>query len=392
MKRLYFDYAATTPLDDGVRKIMRPYLNRKKGLFGNASSLHREGQRAHGALERARFLVARSLTASQDDIFFTASATEANNLVIRGVLKKYFRDAEKCNTIPTIVISDVEHSSVRETVADLERDGSARIVRLGVSADGVVDVDQFKSILDSNVILISIMWVNNETGALQPIRAIADVIKDFRKKSGSTYPFFHCDGAQAAVLFDPNVVGLGVDGLTLSSHKMYGPLGVGALFLNHQLHQHIAPLITGGGQEGGLRSGTVNVAGVVGFGKAFEKCFHIQKKENKRLLSLSNYFIDRLLDAFPFAIVHSSLLRSPHIVNFFIPDIQDLAMRLDGAGLAVSSGSACSGRRALRSQTLVAMGCDEIEVKESVRFSFGRYTTQKEVDEALKRIIMTVRN
>jgi len=397
MQSIYLDYASTTPLDKRVAKAMEPFLGKSGDFFGNPSSLHHFGQKALAALDKARGTVARAITAYVDDIVFTASATEANNLVIRGALKAYYRARKTCRTIPKIIVSAIEHASVLETVRDLERDGAVRAVYLPVSREGIVDAQALVRALDRNTIVVSVMWVNNETGAIQPVAEISKIVRDFRlpakRHTPSPYPLFHTDAAQAGLLCDLNVIASGVDAITLSSHKIYGPKGVGALYLNSDGRgdktRVIAPLVTGGGHEQGLRSGTSNVASIVGFAQALELCVRERTQEYSRLSKLSLDFYRVLRQSIGGIEINGSLeSRSPHILNLFFPHKDALGRTLDVAGIAVSSGAACAQRRVQPSHVLKAMGYNNEHIRASVRFSFGRFTTKKEVDETARRIIM----
>jgi len=396
MKNIYLDYAATTPIDKCVYRAMKPYLSCKKGFFGNPNSLHRDGQKALTALDKARDLIAQSITANHNDIIFTGSATEANNLIIRGTLKAYFRNRASCKIIPEIIISSIEHPSIVETVKDLEKDGSAKIHYLSVTKEGVVNLEEIKKALNENTILVSIMWVNNETGAIQPISKIGEIINDFKNSHPSTppspYPMFHTDATQAFQFFDLNVIKSGVDAMTFSAHKIYGPKGVGCLYVNNNQSstlnsQLLKPLITGGGQERGMRSGTENVAGIVGLAKAVELCQKERKKEYERQENLLRDFFNQLK-----RVVHDVEIngafenKAPHILNLFIPHLKRPSIAFDAAGLSVSTGSACAGRRVEPSHVLRAMGYDDERISRSVRISIGRPTTKGELMVAVKKI------
>ncbi|MFA6136161.1 MAG: cysteine desulfurase family protein [Candidatus Paceibacterota bacterium] len=392
MDSIYLDYASTTPIDPQVLEAMLPYL---KDKLGNPGSLHSFGQKTLAAIDFARQQIAKTITANHREIIFTSSATEANNLVLKGVLKNFFRNRKDCKIIPKIIISSIEHPSILETAKDIEKDGSANIVYLPVDKDGVVDLKVLEKELDENTILVSVMWVNNEIGSVQPISKISEIISKFKKSLPlplTPYPLFHTDASQAFNLFDLNVSKSGVDIMTLSSHKIYGPLGSSCLFIRNTTYGILSPIITGGDQEYGLRAGTENVASIVGFSKAAEISHQNYKNEHKRLADISDYFYKSLKKELPKIESNSPIeeenLWSPHILNLFVPYNDNLIVALDIAKIAASSGSACSQRVEKPSHVLKSIGFNDDRIKHSVRFSFGRFATKEDIDEATKRIIM----
>ncbi len=380
MDKIYFDYAATTPIDPEVMKATKPYL---EGKFGNPSSLHFFGQEAISAIDGSRETIANAISADFREIIFTGSATEANNLVLRGLVKQFSfsKDFQ-----PRIIISSIEHESVLETARDLENFG-VDVVYLPVQENGIVDLEILKRALNDRTILVSIMYANNEIGIIQPIKEISKIIKDFRKEKN--FPLFHTDAVQAFQYLDCGVKNLSVDLMTLSAHKIYGPKGIGVLYAkNLKLKNYLQPVITGGGQEFGFRSGTENVPAIVGFGKAVELVVQSKEKELKRISELSNYFLKELKKIFPKIEVNGSGEKTSNILNIYFPKqtAEDLLIKLDMLGIAVSSGSACSVRSSKPSHVLRAMGFKEERIRGSIRFSFGRFTIEKEVKEALKRL------
>lgn len=390
MKKIYLDYAATTPVDILVEKVMKPYFNRK---FGNPSSLHFFGQEALAVIDESRAKIAKNIGADFKEIVFTGSATEANNLVLRGIVKNVKQ--------PRIIISAIEHESVLETARDLEKTG-VEVIYLPVNRDGIVDLVKLKKSLNERTVLISIMYANNEIGIIQPIAEIMKIIKNFRKINNLLFPLLHTDAVQAFQFLDCDVNKLGVDLMTLSAHKIYGPKGIGALYIRQKkeldkktiIHnsKFIIPNITGGGQEFGLRSGTENVAGIAGFAKAVELAAKNREKENKRIGELSGYFWKEIKKIYPKAKINGPKIgaknRLPNILNIYYPDnsAEDLLIKLDLAGVAVSSGSACSSRALSLSHVLKACGFSDKRIKSSLRFSFGRFTTMAEIKEALKKM------
>jgi cysteine desulfurase len=412
MKRIYFDYAASTPVDPGVLRAMQPYFLKQ---FGNAGSLHSFGQEAIAAIDAARATVARLIGADFHEVVFTGSATEANNLAIRGAVNRWRAVEKNKNVKPRIIVSAIEHESVLETVRDLERDGMAEVIYIPVNREGIVDVaDVTRAIVgddgDGRTVLVSIMYANNEIGSVQPIAAIAEAIRSVRAvrerahgtKTGVTfeqYPLFHTDAVQAFQFLDCDVQQLGVDMMTLSAHKIYGPKGVGALYVRNDGVAHnksnagplvtLKPIITGGGQEFGVRSGTENVPLVVGFAKAAELAAAARKGEAKRLAALTQYLIkgikktsrkDEVNGPLGSHII-STKNALPSIVNVYFPDrsAEDMIVRLDLSGIAVSAGSACRARASVPSYVIRALGYSEVRAKSSIRISFGRNTTKTEI-------------
>lgn len=401
-KSTYFDYAATTPVDQRVVQAMQPYFSDE---FGNPGSLHQFGQRASAAVFQARQTVARAIGAHYSEIVFTGSATEANNLALGGAMRRYVREQLKMkakHSMPRIIISAIEHESVLKTAQDLARDG-ADVVIIPVSKEGVFDVKKLKASLNEQTALVSVMLANNETGVVQPIATIAKIVREFRGEG--RWPLIHTDAVQAFQYVDCNVSVLGVDMLTLSAHKIYGPKGVGALFVkNYQLHSKrplkdvdmypIDSLITGGGQEMGLRSGTENVAYIVGFAKAVELTVLVREKEVKRIAELRNSLLTGLRRFYPKLQVNGSMKeRLPNNINIYMPGVsaEEFLVRLDLAGVALSSGSACAARSLEASHVLLAMGCTAERAKNSLRFTLGRQITQKEIALVLRLVASFVR-
>lgn len=415
MEKIYLDYAATTPVDPKVRIAMAPYFSEK---LGNPSSLHSFGQEAMAAVDRSRETIARILGADFREIIFTGSATEANNLALRGAVKQ-FKISNFKFKIPRIIVSAIEHESILETAKDLEKNENVEVVYLTVNKNGVVDLKKFKDFLNERTILVSVMHANNEIGVIQPISEIARIISAFREDENKklnrnidcVYPIFHSDTAQSFQFLSCNVLELGVDMMTISAHKLYGPKGVGVLFhKNIAGHSYLSPIICGGGQEFDLRSGTENVAGIVGFAKAVELSENFRDRELKRILELKNYFWNGLKKIYPKAeingiknresrikrndfkksksIIYDSLFSIPNIINVYFPNrkAEDLIIKMDIAGLAVSAGSACTARATKFSHVLTALGLSKERIRGSVRFSFGRFTTESEVKEALIRL------
>ena len=428
MKRIYLDYAATTPMDMKVKKAMAPYFSAPPaGGFGNPGSLHFFGQKAMTAVDESREKIAKAINADFREIIFTGSATEANNLALRGIVKK-FKIKDLRFKIPRIIVSAIEHDSILETCRDLERE-EIEIIYLPVNKQGIIDLKKLKESLNERTVLVSIMCANNEIGIVQNIAGISKIIKDFKKENFfSKYPLFHTDAVQAFQFLDCDVNKLGVDLMTLSAHKIYGPKGIGTLYINSKLQTPnykqilnsknkiqnkktkiwdlgfgiwdlpvVKPLTTGGGQEFGLRSGTENVAAIAGFAKAVELVSNSRELENKRVRQLTDYFWRELKKLSPKAEINGlkdlrfmiyDLRKLPNILNVYFPNqnSQDLLIKLDLNGIAVSSGSACSARATKPSHVLKAIGLSDKKIKSSLRFSLGKFTTKEEINRALKII------
>lgn len=403
MKRYYFDYAASTPVDPAVVKAMEPFWAEK---FGNPGSLHSFGQEASAAVFEARDTIAKSLGCHYSEIIFTGSATEANNLALKGVVKSS-KVQSPWPGRPKIITSAIEHDSVLDTCRELEKDG-AEVVYLPVSKNGIVDLKKLESALDERTVLVSIMYANNEIGTIQPIFEISEIIKNFknRKFKESTnqqinqvtnYPILHTDAVQAFNYLNCNVGDLGIDLLTLSSQKIYGPKGIGLLYIKKDLK--ISPLITGGGQENGFRSGTENVPGIVGFAKAIELADKIREKESKRLSALQEYFLKQVKKINPKIELNGDVKnRLPNNINLYITakdgsrgSAQDLVIALDMAGFAVSPGSACSARVCSPSHVLKALGHSDEKAMSGLRITFGRQTDKKAIDSLLKTMDKLIR-
>jgi cysteine desulfurase len=393
--RIYLDYAATTPVDPAVRRAMQPYFSAK---FGNPGSLHSFGQEAIAAVDRSRETIAHSIGAEFREVIFTASATEANNLALRGAIRTVLKKDEKIvgdNVRPRIIISAIEHESILETARDLERD-SVEVIYLPVNQKGIVDFDHLKKSLNDRTVLVSIMYANNEIGSVQPIAEIAKIIRAY-----STKIIFHTDAVQAFQFLDCNIKNLGVNLMTISSHKIYGPKGAGALSIRKgtMTSNNTEHIISGGGQEFGLRSGTENVPTIVGFAKAVELADAVREKESKRIAALRRTLWHGIKKVYPKAEINGgenagdlsgkghSAATLPNILNVYFPGhaAQDLLTRLDLAGLAVSSGSACRSRAMESSYVIEALGYSRERAKSSIRFSLGRPTTKAEIAATMKQ-------
>jgi len=373
-KQIYLDYAATTPVDKEVLKAMTPYLKKD---FGNPSSLHRFGQKTRSAIDEARKKVAKFLNCSESEIIFTGSATEANNLAIFGVV----RALKKKEIKPHIITTKIEHHAVLHPFEELKKEG-VEVSFIAPNKEGIVEIDDIQKAIKENTVFISIMYANNEIGTIQPIQKIGKLIARLNKNRKHKI-YFHTDAVQAVNYLDCNVKELGVDLLTLSAHKIYGPKGVGALFVKQGTP--IEPIIYGGGHEFGLRSGTENVAGIVGLGKAIEL---VEKHKNdiKRIKKLQDKIIEEVLKIPNTRLNGSREKRLPNNVNISISGVEgeSLVIALDQYGIAVSTGSACSSKDLKPSHVLLAIGLSPKEAHGSLRITLGRFTTEEEVDYFLK--------
>jgi len=380
MKNIYLDYAAATPMHPDVENVMKQFYRED---FGNAGALHAFGQRANAAIDNARETIANELGTRLNEVIFTASATEANNQVIRGAVKNFKGER------PKIIISAIEHESVFETAEELEKDG-VEVVKIPVSEGGIVDISKLKDALDKNTVIVSIVFASNVIGTIEPIEEIAEVIKDFRNETGSEYPLFHTDAVQAFQFINLDIERLGVDALTLSAQKIYGPKGVGVLALKEEWLDRIPPFVTGGTQESGLRAGTPNTPGIVGFAKAVELVMEDRSRESKRIRELRDKLWYEIKKAVPGAELNGSEKeRLPNNLHVSFPghDNQDLLIKFDQEGLAVSIGSACSVRARKASRVVMALRLGEERATNSIRFTLGRNTTEEEIDNAIKRIV-----
>jgi len=378
MKKIYLDYAASTPIDPRVEEVVIKTLK----VFGNPSSLHSFGQESLSIIDESRLKIANFFGLKPEEIIFTGSATEANNLALRGVIKfcRFKTNLENLH----IISSQIEHVSVLNTLKDLEKEGVA-VTYLPVSSDGRIRIQDVNSFLKRETVLVSVMAVNNETGVIQPIEEISRVIRNYRRINKSSFPVFHTDAVQAIQYLDCQLDHLGADLLTTSGHKIYGPKGVGALIVKRGTG--LEPIITGGGQENNFRSGTENIAAIKGFSEAPALIKENHREENARLEKLRKKFLEGIMENWPKAILNSGGAKTvPYIINLRFPGQKsdELLVQLDLAGLAVSGGSACSVRALTPSHVLLAMGLTDDEARTSLRFSFGRFTTEKEIAEALK--------
>ncbi len=368
MKKIYLDYAATTPTHPEVVKAMLPYFTE---AFGNPSSIHSYGQEAKGAIEEARAEVATLIGAQNGEIIFTSGGTEADNSALKGVA---FANEKKGDHIIT---SSIEHHAVIESCEFLERRGF-KVTYIPVDEYGLVDPADIKKAITDKTILISVMHANNEVGTIQPIAEICKVAKE----AGA---YFHTDAVQTAGHIPVDVNELGVDLLSISAHKLCGPRGVGALYIRKGTR--LVPFVHGGGQERGHRASTENVPAIVGFGKAVELTREEMGAEAERLTCLR----DKLIEGLPERIDHTRLNghpvdRLPNNVNVSIDFVEgeSMVLNLDLEGICASTGSACSSSSLEASHVLLAMGLSHEQAHGSLRFTLGKWSTEEELDQVLE--------
>jgi cysteine desulfurase len=376
MPQVYFDYASTTPIDLKVLGEMRPYLKKE---FGNPSSVHSCGQRVAKALQEARKTIAEFLNCQPAEVFFTGSATEADNLAVLGLIRA-FESKKK----PHIIISAIEHHAILEPCRFLEKEG-VELSILPVDKNGIILLSELKKLIKSNTLLVSVIYANNEIGTIQPIAQISKIIKE-KEQELKTKIYFHTDAVQAANYLDCSVKNLAVDMLTLSAHKIYGPKGVGSLYIKKGTP--IQPLIFGGGQEQGLRSGTENIAGIVGMAAAIKEAGSPKAKiYTVKVRQLRDKLIREIPRIIPAVELNGSLeKRLPNNVNFSFAGIEGeaLLIALDQKGFAVSTGSACSSHNLESSHVLLALGIPEERTHSSLRITLGKDTAAKEIEKFLK--------
>jgi cysteine desulfurase len=373
---IYLDNAASTPVLDEVFREMIPYL---KESYGNPSSLHKFGRDAMYAIQKARKQVAGMINANQRDVIFTSGGTEANNLAIKGAAL-HMREINPRKK--HIVTSSIEHEAVLEPIKDLERNGF-EVTYLPVTAEGKVEPTTLENaISEQKTALVCIMFANNEVGSIQPIIELAKIT---HSRGGNA--IFHTDAVQAVGKIPIDVRQMNIDLLSISSHKINGPKGVGALFISNGLK--IDPLIHGGGQEYMLRSGTENVYGIIGFGKACEIASQRLSFNSVHMLQLRNYLIDKIINEIPNCRLNGSVEnRIPNNAHFTFSKVngEDLIIKLDEYGIAASTGSACSVKKRKSSHVLKAMGFTFEEITGSLRLSIGVQNTKREIDQAVSTL------
>nr|WP_294808006.1 cysteine desulfurase family protein [uncultured Nitrososphaera sp.] len=378
MERIYLDSAASTPVEDEVVQEMIPYL---KQQFGNPSSIHYFGRETTRAIQLARKRVANLVGARPQEITFTSGGTEADNLAIKGTAD-YARSKDPSKN--HVITSYIEHDAVLEPCRDLERLGYS-VTFLPVTQEGLVRPETLKEAITPSTALVSIMHANNEVGTVQPVKELARI-------AHGAGALFHTDAVQAAGKLPVDVRDLGVDLLSMSSHKINGPKGVGALYIRDGLE--IMPIIHGGGQESAMRSGTENVPGIVGFGKACELVQNRLPEYQKQVSALRDYLAEKVLSEIPHSRLNGSktsrLAANVHF-TFFGVNGEDLIIKLDEGGIAASTGSACSVKKQKPSHVLKAMGFSYEEITGSLRISLSMQNTKEEMDRTVSALAEVVK-
>ncbi len=378
-KRVFLDYASATPILPEVFKAMHRFFSKD---FSNASALYKEGVIAKNAIKLARENIARILRAHSDEIVFTASGTESNNLAIFGLIESLEGRVKN----PHIIASSFEHPAVMEALLKMEKRGYP-VTYLPVDRNGFVSLADLKKNLRDNTVLVTIMYANNEIGTIQPLREISKTIRLFKenKIKNKTFPYFHTDASQAGNYLSLKTSELHVDLMTLDASKLYGPKGIGLLYVRKGVE--ISPIIVGGGQEMGLRSGTENVPLIIGFSKALSVVQSDSEAETRRLMKLRNYLASEIKKAFPKSQLNGSLEnRLPNNVNVCFPNIDGefAVIQLDAHGIAVSSSSSCrSLSENVRSYVVESLGRPECS-ESSLRFTLGRETRREDIVYLLK--------
>lgn len=372
--QVYLDNSATTKIDKRVLKKMMPYYENK---YGNASSIHFMGQENDIQITKCKKDIAKILNGEADNIIFTSSATEANNLIIKGVMRAN-RDKGT-----HFLISSIEHPCVLSSARELLDEGFT-FDYIAVDEKGIINLEDLKKKIKPETVLISVMAVNNEIGTIQPIEEIGKIAK--AKKI-----YFHTDAVQAVPYLKIDIAKWGVDFLSLSAHKFYGPQGVGLAYVNKNIK--IKPLIVGGGQENGLRAGTYNMAGIVGMTEALKLSYAEKVEYLKKVKTLRDYFLKEIQKKIKNIRVNGDLKsRTPNNLNIMFEGIEGEAILIDlsFSKICVSTGSACSAQNLKVSSVITAMGIDPKYMNSNVRFTWGRYNNKKEVDYVISKLVKTV--
>lgn len=411
-KRIYLDYASITPIDPRVSKIMSKIA---KKYPANPSSLYKEGVAASGMLENARGRIASALEAHADEVVFTSGGTESNNLAVRGVLDMALDGARGNGDIgmssglelPHIITTSIEHPSIRELVARMEKEGKCTVTTIPVSESGVIDARDIKKALRKETVLVSVMHVNNEIGTIQPINEVVKAVRAFKKENGrsaSDFPYVHTDACQAALYCPMRIPSLGVDMMTLDGSKMYGPRGAGILYVRRGLR--LTPQTIGGDQEHERRAGTEDVSRAQGLAYALELCRKEMPREYLRIEKCRNELLASIMKAIPAVRINGEMKnRVPSNINICLPgmDAEFAVLKLDVRGVCVSSVTSCRSKKedassyvieAMERGTGATGGMGQIEgmgephcAKSSLRITLGRFTSEKDIKKASTLII-----
>lgn len=399
-KRVYLDNGGATPISARAKRALLETFH----IYGNPSSIYKEGVEASKLLETARKKIASIINARQHEIYFTGSGTESCNLAIFGIYYAWKKENEYVKTLPHIIISSIEHPAVMEAVHYLVINSLANITYLPVYKDGIVKVQDVKNAITKETILVSIMYANNEIGTIQPIKEIGRMLEEHKKarrlkldvgsnedsrseSSASNYPLFHTDACQAGNYLNLDVFRLKVDMMTLNSSKVYGPKGIALLYKKEGVP--ISPVTFGGGQERGLRSGTEDVASICAFAEALAEAQELRESESTRLQSLRDSFKEKLQKQLPQVVFYGSFdKRLANNINCRVPGIssEEMILRLDAKGFAVSHKSACASQVDDSSYVVKALGATDTEAKENIRITLGRSTTQEDLERLVDEI------
>lgn len=372
--RVYLDNNATTKMDNEVFEAIVPYLTE---YYGNASSLHLFGKETNKAMNESRETIAKYLGCEPNEIIFTASGSESDNLAIRGIARAYKNRGKH------IITSPIEHPAIKNTLKDLQDEGY-EVTTLHVNKDGVIDIEELKKAIKDDTILITVMHANNETGAFQPIEEIGKIAKENRI-------IFHVDAVQTMGKVDIKPKEMGIDLLSFSGHKFYGPKGIAALFWRNGVR--FGKVLTGGGQEGKRRPGTSNVPGMVGMAKALEISYRDMEAEFKREEELRDYFEAEVLKRIPEVVINAKntkRLPGTSSITFKYLEGESILLSLSYKGIAVSSGSACSSDDLQASHVLLAMGIAPEFAHGTIRFGLGKYNTKEEIDYTLVSLVEVI--
>ena len=378
MKTIYFDHAATTAVAPEVKEAMEPYFCKN---YGNASSLYELGYKSKEAINIARVNVAKAINTKPNEIYFTSCGSESDNLAIKGVARAHRQNGNH------IITSKIEHPAVLNACRQLEKEGF-RVTYLNVDKNGFIDLEELKNSINSKTILVSIMFANNEVGTIEPIKEISRIVH-------SNDAIFHTDAVQAVGNIKIDVKEMGIDLLSMSAHKFYGPKGVGALYVRDGID--FIQLQNGGHQENDKRAGTENVAGIVGLGKAIEIANDNVMHNNGKLLNLRNYCIEQIKNRIPYIRINGDLnSRLPGNINisFLYVNGKDLVKLLAKKGICTSSGSACSSGLPQPSHVLLAMGLSEDIASSALRITLGKENTKEDIDyfvDELEKIVVNLR-
>lgn len=379
-QRVYLDNAGATPVSARAMNTM----NQALGVFGNPSAIHKEGDTASRLLQSARNKIATVLNAHSYEVLFTGTGTESCNMAIFGTI-----EASSVSK-PHIITSLIEHPSVLEPIRHLEKEGKVRVTYLPVYENGVVRVQDFREALCEDTVLVSVMYANNEVGTLQPVKEIGRALDEWKReheRSFTAYPYFHIDACQAANYCNLDVVRLKCHLMTINSSKVYGPKGVAVLYKREGVK--LSPTVHGGGQERGLRSGTESTALAASFAEALTEAQELRDQESLRLAGIRDFFFEQIVQQIPDVTIYGERKeRLPNNINIRVPGVpsDEMILRLDVKGFAVSHKSACASQETDGSYVIQALGATEAESLENIRITLGRDTTKKNLESLIVAI------